>query len=106
MIVRMYSVSNTRETEGGERLGKREVPTRLGFSDVLRVLLLVLLPLSLALSRLAAVSPSLAVPGAGLGRRQGLHPQDLVDLPERQQPQRMLTSQPKTKQKNKRGRNR
>lgn len=53
-------------------------------------LLLVLLALSFALARLAAVPPPLPVAGAGFRGRQGLHAQDLVDLPEGEQPQGVL----------------
>ena len=48
------------------------------------------LALAVPVAAVAGVSPALAVASAGLGRRQGLHAQHLVDLTECQQPQRVL----------------
>lgn len=59
-----------------------------GRGQALRLFLLVFLALPLPL--LNAVQSTFAVAGAGLGRRQGVHVQNLVDLTEGQQPQRVL----------------
>lgn len=52
--------------------------------------LLVFFALPLSFARVAAVQPPFAVTSAGLGCRQGLHVQDLVDLSEGEQPQGLL----------------
>ncbi len=67
-------------------------------SSALHFFLLVLFALSLPFARVAAVPSTLAVAGAGLGRRQGLHAQDLVDLTESKQPQSMLEAEKEKKE--------
>lgn len=52
--------------------------------------LLVFLALPLPVAGVAAVTSALPVAGAGLGRRQRVHAQNLVDLTESQQPQSVL----------------
>lgn len=59
-------------------------------SSTRRLFLLVFFAFPLAFARLADIPSTLAVTCAGLGCRQGLHAQDLVDLTESKQPQSML----------------
>lgn len=62
-------------------------------SSTLCFLLLVFLALPLAFTRIADIPSTFAVAGAGLGCRQGLHVQKLVDLSEGKQPQSVLEPQ-------------